>query len=111
MRKLKVIMVASVLLVGTVLSAATEPVKTINNPSSDEIGTLLENPEFIVKNEVSAYVTFMLNSEREIVVLSVKTENEEVEKFVKRRLNYQKVGATLEQGKEYKVPIRIVSES
>jgi len=56
-------------------------------------------------------VSFMLNDENEIVVISVETEDDNVERFVKSRLNYQEVASTLEQGKAYKVPVRIVSES
>lgn len=110
MKKVKVMLVATALLIGSLASAATNP-NPVNDPTSEEIGTLLKNPAFEVTEELTAEVTFMINSENEIVVLSVKTDDETVEKFVKSRLNYQEVGTALEQGKEYMVPVRIVSES
>lgn len=60
------------------------------------------------KDEMHAVVRFTLNSEREIVVLSVNTEDERLESFVKARLNYEKVAdQNLVEGKIYAVPIRL----
>lgn len=111
MRKLNSIVVALALLVGTVTFANEKVTILETDPTSQELGELLENPAFLVLEDTDAYVTFMINDEDEIVVLSVKTENEQIEKFVKSRLNYQKLENSLEHGKEYKVPVKIISES
>jgi hypothetical protein len=110
MKKLSLILVAFGLILTSTLSAATVPVVAVSSPTSLEIGELLENPQFLVEEEMEAFVTFVLNKENEIVVLSVDTDNDTMERFVKNRLNYQKLNVSLKQGTEYKVPIRITSE-
>ena len=110
MRKVNVILMAFVLLISTtMLTAATNPViPTIN--ASEEIGELLKNPSFELEVETTAYVTFVVNKESEIVVLSVDSENESMKKFIKQRLNYKKLESANKQGKEYKIPIRMTAE-
>ena len=110
MKTIKSIALALTLLTGTLVSANTEPVDP-TKPVSIEIGQLLDNPQFEVEEDISAYVSFMLNDENEIVVLNVKTDNEQVERFVKSRLNYNTLAAKLEQGKQYNVSVRITTES
>jgi hypothetical protein len=105
MKKLQAILLATVLLVGTFASAAELPAKDKKGATTDEIRTLLTDPTFIVEEDTAAYVTFMLNKEGEIIVLTVDTEDAVVESFVKARLNYHKLSTPLELGKEYQVPI------
>ena len=52
----------------------------------------------------------MLNSDKEIIVLSVDTDQEALEGFIKGRLNYQEVNTDeYEEGKKYTVSVRITS--
>ena len=52
----------------------------------------------------------MLNSDKEIIVLSIATDQEDLEYFIKSRLNYHKVAISeYEEGKKYTVSIRIAS--
>lgn len=111
MRKLSLVFVAAMLLVtGNIL--ANDSVK--DNPTkklSTQIGELLEN-NYLTFDDVSltAQVRFTLNNEGQIVILSVDTDNERLESFVKGRLNYKKVEVTgAEEGKMFTVPIRIAS--
>jgi len=61
--------------------------------------------------EINAEVTFTLNDESEIVVVSVKSENARIDKYVKGKLNYQKVAVkALNTGKMYRIPLTIVNE-
>ena len=111
MRKLSLIMVAVALVMTSVTSAAvvTEDVK--NSPTEEQIRVLLENPNLEISSDVNAFVTFMLNDDHEIVVLTVDTDNEVVERFVKARLNYHKIESLLKVGQEYQVPITIHYEA
>ena len=112
MRKLNSIVVAAALLIGTSAFANEKITEVEKTPATEQLGDLLENPAFLVLEDTMADVTFMLNNAGEVVVLSVETENVQIEKFVKSRLNYQKLQKTnLVKGKEYKVPVKIVSES
>ncbi len=110
MKKVNVILVAVALLFGTLTSnAAVDPVVTTSE-TTKEIRKLLKDPGFEVNSEINAMVTFIINKNGRIVVLSVDCETKAVCKFIKSRLNYNELGAELEKGKEYKVPIRIKSE-
>jgi len=107
-------LLSTVLLVCSIsLSAATEPVEdpSLKIKASEEIAKLLDAPSFEVPENVSAYISLMVNDDGEIVVLCVKTDDEKVEQFVKSRLNYHKLYTPLLKGHEYKVPLTIVSKS
>ncbi len=57
---------------------------------------------------MSAVVYFTVNTENEIVVLSVMTNEEVLDTYVKSRLNYIKVkDANVETGVTYKIPVMI----
>ena len=60
--------------------------------------------------ELSAWVRFTVNNDNEIVVLSVRTDNERLERYVKAKLNYHNIAGTgLQSGGTYEVPIRFTS--
>ncbi len=111
MKQVNIIVLAVLFMCTTVLSAANVPVTKKNSELSAEIGLLLKNPSFKIKEDIKARITFTLNKNNEIVVLSVDSEDLKIESFIKNRLNYQKVTALTNNAiKEYKVPVRIVQE-
>nr|WP_299346686.1 hypothetical protein [Allomuricauda sp.] len=60
--------------------------------------------------ELTADVRFTINKEGEIVVLSVYTESQYLEGYLKGRLNYRKVEMNqIEEGKVYTVPVRFTA--
>jgi hypothetical protein len=113
MKKISLVVAAALLLsAGNVF--ATEGPSSIENPKAkicEQIESLLEasNGYNIGEaEELSALVSFMLNDEKEIIVLSVDTDDERLELFVKARLNYEKVtDQNLKEGKTYRIPIRV----
>jgi hypothetical protein len=111
MRKLSYVFVAAMLLsTGSIFATSTE----LREPTT---GLSAQISELLAVNSFSegecnstAQVRFTLNDEGEIVVLSVATESKELERFVKTRLNYQKIEiSNVEEGKLYTVPVRITS--
>ncbi|WP_297703506.1 hypothetical protein [uncultured Eudoraea sp.] len=109
MRKFSFVLVAAVLLTSGNLFA-TEPTSTDPNTNiATQIGELLERNNFIINdNDLTANVLFTLNADHEIVVISVDTEDDVLEMFVKSRLNYKKVQvSSVKEGKMYTVPVRI----
>jgi len=109
MRKISLVLVAVMLLsAGNLLannSSEDKPSKTL----VAQISKMLSK-NLLTENEVNitAHVRFTVNSNSEIVVLSVKTDNDVVENFVKASLNYKKVDLTkMEKGKVYVMPIKI----
>ncbi len=109
MRKLPVVLAAALLLAAGTLSAnepgTTEPKKDLATQISD----LLKDNSFIVQEQdITANVLFTLNHNKEIVVISVDTKDELLERFVKSRLNYQQVSLDqTAEGKLFTVPVRI----
>jgi outer membrane lipopolysaccharide assembly protein LptE/RlpB len=109
MRKLSLVFVAAMLLAtGNVLANDT----TVENPTkslSSQISEMLSENDFSEnQTNLTAQVRFTLNTDGEIVVLSVNTEYEQMERFVKSKLNYQKVDLTnVEEGKVYTIPVRV----
>jgi len=58
---------------------------------------------------VKAEVTFMINKKGEIVIVSVNSESNDVQTFVKNKLNYKRVKNTNAKRMEiYKMPLKIV---
>lgn len=114
MRKFSVLTLAIALLFSSSI-LATEGKTETNDPETKacaQIGKLLKNPSFTLEEdqELSAWVRFMVNDENEIVVLSVRTDDESLERYVKAKLNYQDIaGSGLEYGKTYEVPVRFRS--
>ncbi len=110
MRKISLVLVAAMLLsVGSVFAndskKGAEPSKNL----STQIVKLLDDNDF---NEnfvgATAQVLFTLNGDKEIVVLSIDTDQDGLEGFIKNKLNYKQVNFTeYEKGKKYTVSVRI----
>ncbi|MBT8280250.1 MAG: hypothetical protein KJO16_01640 [Muriicola sp.] len=109
MRKLPVMLVAAFLFTAGTLfandSETTDPKKDL----AIQIGDLLEDNTFVLKEkDLTAKVLFTLNHKNEIVVISVDTNDEVLERFVKSRLNYKVVEAPVsKEGTMFTVPVRI----
>ena len=106
MKTIKSIIIALVLLVGTTLTAAN-PItdKVSKDEASQEIAQLLDDPDFEFENGTAAIVTLKINNEGEMVIVSVSTEDSQIESYIKSRLDHQKLVNTLETGKTYELPI------
>ncbi|WP_459209958.1 hypothetical protein [Aquimarina rhabdastrellae] len=111
MKRVSVIVMAAFFLCASLVSAANTPVKKTDRKLSDEIGVLLKDPSFKIEEDIKAQVTFTLNKDNEIVVLSVESESVQVEGYIKNRLNYQKVKTSEKNSMiAYQIPVRIVQE-
>lgn len=76
----------------------------------NEIAALLDKPEIIVeKEELSANIEFTVNSNDEIVVLTVNSEEDNITEYVKTRLNYKKIeaGVSNKGTKVFKLTLKI----
>ncbi len=109
MKKFNVLLVALALLIGTLFSNAAVTVPVVKTTTSIQLEDLLKNPHFTIEADAFCNFTFLINSEGEIVVLSVDTDDHTIEKFIKKRLNHKKLNSSLERGKVYQVPVRITS--
>lgn len=111
MRKIKIASVVCMLLTTFGVFANKGEKETAKKSLSSQIYEMLEDNSFEVQyTELTANVRFTINNKGELVVLSVETKNDVLEKFVKSRLNYQKVDAGIVvEGRIYTVPVRITA--
>lgn len=111
MKKFKLV-VALVALTFTTLSFASEKNPVAKKELRTQIVSILgDSVEKVGEDIVEAEVSFTLNDKSEIVILSVKSDNEQVERIVKGRLNYKKVDVkAVNEGKIYRMPLKIVNK-
>jgi len=111
MKTIKSVVLALALVFATSLYANPIGDKKTKAQVEQQIGELLEEPQFEIEQDCKASVSFTVNDNNEMVVLSVDTDNNRVERFVKSRLNYKKLEADLPGGRFYTVPLKLLSES
>lgn len=98
MRKVKVLFVA--LLAGLFISTSAMAAASSLNPESNlraEIIKLIDHPEKELLNGqdvVIAHLRLMVNDENQLIVLDTGTTDPDLDKYIKSKLNYQKVEAT-----------------
>lgn len=108
MRKLSVLVAAVAFLVASTSFAGTNPAsEKVPTSISVELGKYLSNPDFDFDQGELAKVSFMVNKDNEIVVMSVDSDNEQLISFIKARLNYKKITSKVIKGAEYTLPIRL----
>lgn len=113
MKTIKSLVLVAAIAFSTVLSASTPKESNPENALlTTEIQKFLSNHEFNFKKEVKTEVLLTLNKNDEIVVLSVDNCDEDVQNFIKSKLNYKKL-LTAYHGtdKMFKVPVTLMPES
>ncbi len=110
MKNLKLI--ALVLAIGISSISFAAPTETAD-PKSELREQIIDflggNLRFSCENDVVAEVVFTLNNRSEIVIVSVNCENDNLDGYIKSKLNYKKVEVTaIEEGKIYRMPLKIV---
>ncbi|NAS32844.1 hypothetical protein GTQ40_17835 [Flavobacteriaceae bacterium R38] len=109
MKKLIVFILITVF--GTAITFGSDPkVATTQEELRNEIIKLLDAPKFdLEKEETLAQIRFTLNSKKEIVILSVESDNKQVDAYVKNELNYHKIeNGNYERGKVFVMPLKIM---
>jgi len=110
MKKLFVLFLGFTFSTSVLLAHNDTPVETAKKQLRTEIIKLLGNNEFALTTLVAqAEIFILLNANNELVVISVKSQNQLLAKYIKRKLNYKKVaGKALEKLKIYSMPIKII---
>lgn len=109
MKKLAVLFLVFALSTSTAFAnnADDDKKKKDNQQLRTEIVNLLGSGETTLNISCKAMVSFMINNEGEIVVISVDSKNNALESYVKRKLNYKKVSAKIPNMKIYTLPLRV----
>ena len=117
MKTMKSFLLIAAIAFSSVLTASTNPVEA--NPAkatestviTQEVGKLLQNPTFLVDQDTYVNVTLTINKNNELVVLSVDSEDKQIEGFIKARLNYQELPEAVKTGeRNFMVPVKIEAE-
>jgi hypothetical protein len=117
MKNLKTIITLIALSLSTVFSVvATEKNPTKSNTNKElrtEIISLLGNEIPVqIQSGSLAEVAFIVNNNNEIVVLSVDSKIDNLNSFVKNKLNYKKLTTKgVKKGEFYRMPLKIKQSS
>ena len=111
MTKLSYILAAVVMLSLSNLKAGEsvkpKPAKSLSYQIKDLIG---HDAIKVSDQDLKGKILFTLNKDREIVVLAVEADTEQMKDFIKIKLNYKKVDVSnWKEGKKYMVPILVTS--
>ena len=75
-----------------------------------EIEKMLKDSGLIIEEEFTVKVIFKVNEEHKIEIHAVKSQNEEVNKFLEKRLNNRKLhGEGWSTEKFYELPVKVQS--
>lgn len=111
MKNLKtIITIIAISLATTFSTNATDNNPTnVNKKLRTEIVSILGDTIPLELNKSSeAEVSFIINNNNEVVVISVESSSKEFKSFVKSKLNYKKINETgAKKGEIYKMPVKI----
>lgn len=111
MRTLVVLFIATLLSTAMYANNENPSTKKVKEEIRTKIVKLLGHADFSFENEIKATVDLLVNKKGEIVILDVDSNNNSVESFIKRKLNYKKVYQQLANTvKVYQLPIKIIKE-
>ncbi|NJB70770.1 hypothetical protein GGR42_001232 [Saonia flava] len=88
----KIVLTSLILALNATMAMASNSMNTPKQELRKQVMELLDSPNIEFKSElIEAKITFTLNRKREIVILSIDTENSALDSYIKRKLNYKKV--------------------
>ena len=110
MKKLKILIIAFALFTMNISAATIDPVKPTSQLRSEIVDLIGINCPFDYdKNECKAELLFTVNTNQELIVLSVTSPNPNAELYLMRKLNHKKVSKTpYEINQVFILPLRII---
>lgn len=112
MKSLKLFVLALALFTINVSAAVIEPIKPTDELRIEIVDLIGSSyMDEMIESEYSAEVIFTVNSKKELIILSVDSEDQEMESYLKRQLNYKKVDHKPSQpGEIYLLPVKMIKE-
>jgi hypothetical protein len=111
MNNFKTIITVLTISLSTVFATvATEKNATKDNKSlrSEIVSLLGTNIPIEINKSESAVISFIINNNNEVIVVTIDSENTEFSNYVKSRLNYKKINLkNLKKGEIYRMPVKI----
>ena len=110
MKTIKTLLLAILITFSSQVSANTERPTNELKSVSQQIGTLLNGSEVIVYDDITVMIKFRINEDNKIIVISNDSNNKEISKFIKKRLNKEVVSIkNTNKDKVYYLPITFLS--
>lgn len=112
MKNLKIFIIAFTLFAMNVSAAELTPVKPTTKLRAQIVELIGPNcPYEYDKNECTAEVLFTVNTNSEIIILSVISPNKKAAPYLKSKLNYKKISfKPVKEGELFLLPLRMVKE-
>ncbi len=112
MKSLKLFVLALALFTINVSAANLEPIKPTDELRIEIVNLIGSSfMDEMIESEYSASVIFTVNSKKELIVLSVDSDDAEMESYLKRQLNYRKVDYKPSQpGEIYLLPVKMIKQ-
>jgi len=112
MRNLKLFVLALTLFTINVSAANLNPVKPTDELRFEIVNLIGTN--YMTEMEADQYnadVLFTVTADRELIVLSVDSNNDQLESYLKQRLNYKKVNHRASKpGEIYLLPVKMIKD-
>jgi hypothetical protein len=111
MKTLKTIITVIAISLSTIFSVtATEknPTSTKKELRTELVSLLGNKIPLDIDKSYSAEISFIVNNENEVIVISVDSKVSSFVKYAKTRLNYKKINTkNIKKGEVYRMPIKI----
>ncbi|MCA0932147.1 hypothetical protein LCM02_06765 [Lutimonas saemankumensis] len=112
MKNLKLFVLALGLFTLNLSAANLNPIKATDELRSEMIELIGSNfMDEMLEDQYEANVLFTVNANKELIVLSVESDNDQLENYLKRRLNYKKVNhKPTKYGEIYLLPVKMIKQ-
>ena len=112
MKSLKLFILALGLFTINVSAANLNPIKPTDELRIEIVELIGSNYMNEMKaNELGAAVLFTVNNNKEIIILSVDSDDDLLESYLKRKLNYKKVNhRPSKHGEIYLLPVKMIKD-
>ncbi len=112
MKNVKLFILALGLFTLNLSAANLHPIKPTDNLRVEMVNLIGSNfMDEMIDDQYEADVLFTVNAKRELIVLSVESDNPELETYLKNKLNYKKVNhKPSKHGEIYLLPVKMVKK-
>jgi hypothetical protein len=111
MKTLKTIITIIAISLSTVFSVAAtekEPTNTNKSLRTELVSLLGDKIPLDIDRSYSAEISFIVNNNNEVIVISIDSKVSSFVKYAKTRLNYKKINTkNIKKGEVYRMPIKI----
>jgi hypothetical protein len=110
MKSLKLFALVLALFTINIAAANADPIKPTDELRAEIVDIMGTNYlDALQADEASVEVLFTVNSKRELIVLSIESEDKEAVRYFKNKLNYKKVDHTPSKpGEIYLLPVKMI---